>query len=63
VFDSGYDLTRITHLAGEGGLGVQVLGRVRSDRVFYAPAPRRVANGRPGRPRKHESRFGLGFPS
>jgi hypothetical protein len=63
VFDSGYDLTRISYLAGEGGLGVQVLGRVRSDRVFYAPAPRPVANGRPGRPRKHGNRFELSKPA
>lgn len=34
VFDSGYDLSRISYLAGQEGLAVQVLGRVRSDRVF-----------------------------
>jgi hypothetical protein len=63
VFDSGYDLTRITYLAGGDGLDVQVLGRVRSDRVFYTPAPRRRRDGRPGRPRKHGSRFELSDPA
>ncbi|WP_434740749.1 NF041680 family putative transposase [Micromonospora sp. SH-82] len=61
VFDSGYDLTRITHLAG--ALGVQVLGRVRSDRVFYTPAPRRLRDGRPGRPKLHGDRFELSNPA
>lgn len=61
VFDSGYDLTRITHLAGAHG--VQVLGRVRSDRVFYTPAPRRLRDGRPGRPKLHGNRFELSNPA
>lgn len=61
VFDSGYDLTRITYLAA--ATGVQVLGRVRSDRVFYAPAPRRLRDGRPGRPKLHGNRFELSTPS
>jgi hypothetical protein len=63
AFDSGYDLTRITYLARQAGLGVQVLGRVRSDRVFYAPAPKRVKDGRPGRPKKHGTRFALSKPA
>ncbi|MET7427360.1 NF041680 family putative transposase [Dactylosporangium sp. NPDC005555] len=61
VFDSGYDLTRITFLAADHG--VQVLGRVRSDRVFYAPAPKRLRDGRPGRPRLHGNRFELSAPA
>lgn len=61
VFDAGYDLTRITYLAA--GSGVQVLGRVRSDRVFYAPAPKRLRDGRPGRPRIHGNRFELSKPA
>jgi hypothetical protein len=61
VFDSGYDLTRITHLAATHG--VQVLGRVRSDRVFYASAPTRVRDGRPGRPKLHGNRFELAKPA
>jgi hypothetical protein len=62
VFDSGYDLTRISYLAALDGLQVQVLGRVRSDRVFYAPTPERLKYGRPGRPKKHGSRFELPTP-
>ncbi|MGI5186284.1 NF041680 family putative transposase [Dactylosporangium sp. CA-152071] len=61
VFDSGYDLTRITYLAADHA--VQVLGRVRSDRVFYAPAPKRLRDGRPGRPRLHGNRFELSEPA
>jgi hypothetical protein len=63
TFDSGYDLTRITYLAERDGLGVQVLGRVRSDRVFYASAPKRRNDGRPGRPKRHGSRFELSKPA
>lgn len=59
VFDSGYDLTRLAFLAHRDGLDVQILGRVRSDRVFYAPAPPRCSDGRPGRPKKHGPRFAL----
>jgi hypothetical protein len=61
VFDSGYDLTRIAYLVGQAGLGVQVLGRVRSDRVFYTPAPTR-SDSQLGRPRKHGYRFELSKP-
>src|SRR5216683_859137 len=42
VFDSGYDLTRIAYLTSHDGVPAQVLGRVRSDRVFYGPAPQRL---------------------
>jgi DDE superfamily endonuclease len=47
VFDSGYDLTRLAWLLA--GLPVEVMGRLRSDRVMYFPAPAREpgANGRP----------------
>jgi hypothetical protein len=49
VFDSGYDLTRLAWLLA--GLPVEVMGRLRSDRVMYLPAPPREpgANGRPSR--------------
>ena len=49
IFDSGYDLTRLAWLLRD--LPVEVLGRLRSDRVMYFPAPPRPAgaNGRPGR--------------
>jgi hypothetical protein len=49
VFDSGYDLTRLAYLLED--LPVEVMGRLRSDRVMYFPAPAREpgANGRPSR--------------
>jgi len=62
VFDSGYDLTRISYQCGVQGLGVQVLGRIRSDRVFYTVASPGRADGRPGRPRRHGQRFALSTP-
>ena len=40
VFDAGYDLTRISYLTRQRGLGVQILGRVRGNRVYYTrPRP------------------------
>jgi hypothetical protein len=63
VFDSGYDLTRITHLTAAHGVDVQVLGRVRSDRVFYTAVPQARAEGRSGRPRRHGDRFELAQPT
>ena len=39
VFDAGYDLTRLAWLLAD--LPVEVLGRLRSDRVMYFPAPPR----------------------
>jgi hypothetical protein len=50
AFDAGYDLTRLAWLLRD--LPVEVLGRLRSDRVMYFPAPERApgANGRPPRP-------------
>ena len=49
IFDSGYDLTGLAWLLRD--LPVEILGRLRSDRVMYFPAPPRPAgaNGRPGR--------------
>jgi hypothetical protein len=63
AFDSGYDLTRITYLAGEAGVAVQVLGRVRSDRVFYGPPRLERIPGAAGRPPKHGERFELAKPT
>jgi peptidoglycan/LPS O-acetylase OafA/YrhL len=37
VFDAGYDAPRMAHLLG----GVEVLGRIRSDRVMRRPTPSR----------------------
>jgi hypothetical protein len=58
VFDAGYDLTRISHLLAEQGPAVQVLGRVRSNRVYRAdPVQRPRHLG--GRPRRHGHEFKL----
>jgi DDE superfamily endonuclease len=61
AFDAGYDLTRISYLAAERGLAVQVLGRVRNDRVYYSAPAGRVA-GQVGRSRRHGQRFALDEP-
>jgi hypothetical protein len=69
VLDAGYDAPRIAHLLTD--LPVEVLGRMRSDRVLARPAPPRVPAtndrpgrpGRPGRPPKHGSEFVFGDPA
>jgi hypothetical protein len=63
VFDSGYDLTRTSYLAARQGLAVQVLGRIRADRVYYALPTVRRRGGYPGRPARHGERFALGDPT
>jgi hypothetical protein len=50
VFDAGYDIVRLAWLLRD--LPVQVVGRLRSDRVFHLPAPARVP-GQVGRSRRH----------
>jgi hypothetical protein len=57
VFDAGYDVTRLAHLLAD--LPVELLGRLRSDRVFYFPAPPRRRDGKPGRPPRHGPEFAL----
>ena len=59
VFDAGYDVTRLAWLLAD--LPVEVLGRLRSDRVPYFPAPPR-AGGR-GRPVRHGPEFALAGPA
>jgi len=54
MFDSGYPAAFIAHVLA--GRGAQVLGRVRSDRVFYFPAPD-PGCPRVGRPARHGARF------
>ena len=56
VFDAGYDLTRLAWLLRD--LPVEVLGRLRSDRVMYFPAPAREP-GTNGRPVRHGAAFRL----
>jgi hypothetical protein len=60
IFDAGYDLTRLAHLLT--GLPVQVLGRLRSDRVMQLRAPPRQPHTR-GRPRKHGGQLALSDPA
>jgi len=59
VFDAGYDVTRLAWLLAD--LPVELLGRLRSDRVMQLPAPaRRPATM--GRPRKHGGELALADP-
>ena len=57
VFDSGYDVTRLAFLLAD--LPVQLLGRLRSDRVLLFPAP---PPGRTGRPARHGTEFTFADP-
>ncbi len=60
VLDAGYDAPRIAHLLGE--LPVEILGRMRSDRVLRRAVPPRVP-GTNGRPPKHGGEFVFGDPT
>jgi hypothetical protein len=60
VFDAGYDVTRLSFLLAD--LPVEVLGRLRSDRVMLLPAPPRPP-GTVGRPRKHGGELALADPA
>jgi DDE superfamily endonuclease len=59
VFDAGYDVTRLAWLLAD--LPVEVLGRLRSDRVLYFPAP--PGTGGRGRPVRHGAEFALADPA
>ena len=59
VFDAGDDVTRLAWLLKD--LPAEVLGRLRSDRVLYLPAPP-GAGGR-GRPARHGPEFALADPA
>jgi hypothetical protein len=61
VFDAGYDITRLAFLLT--GLPVELVGRLRSDRVLYLPAPAARRDGRPGRRPRHGSEFRLADPA
>ncbi|QUW95414.1 hypothetical protein KE639_06683 [Streptomyces sp. V17-9] len=61
VLDAGYDAPRIAHLLA--GLPVEILGRLRSDRVMRRPTPPRVYDPKGGRPPKHGGEFVFGDPS
>jgi DDE superfamily endonuclease len=60
VLDAGYDTARLAWLLAD--LPVEVLGRLRSDRVLRLPAPPR-APGVIGRPRKHGGELRLADPA
>ncbi|MFZ3494745.1 NF041680 family putative transposase [Streptomyces sp. 5.8] len=64
VFDAGYDAPRMAYMLD--GLPVEVLGRMRSDRVMRRPTPTQLeyARGYPrgGRPPKHGKEFRFAKP-
>jgi hypothetical protein len=60
IFDAGYDVTRLAYLLAD--LPVELLGRLRSDRVLHFPVPARRP-GTQGRPRRHGSEFALADPA
>lgn len=59
VADAGYDVTRLAFVLAD--LPVQLLGRIRADRVLRLPKPPR-APGTNGRPPKHGPEFALDKP-
>jgi hypothetical protein len=60
IVDAGYDVPRLAHQLAD--LPVEVLGRLRSDRVLYFPAPARRPSTN-GRPRRHGGEFTLADPA
>jgi DDE superfamily endonuclease len=60
IFDAGYDVPRLSFLLAD--LPVEVLGRLRSDRVMRLPAPPREPAA-VGRPRKHGHELALADPA
>ena len=59
VTDAGYDITRLAFVLTD--LPVELLGRIRCDRVLRLPKPPRPA-GATGRPLKHGPEFALHAP-
>ena len=59
VVDAGYDSPRLAHLLAD--LPVQVVGRLRSDRVFYGPAEN-LPPSATGRPARHGTPFRMAAP-
>lgn len=55
VMDAGYDVTRLAWVLRD--LPVELVGRVRSDRVMRLPKPPRVHDPKGGRPPKHGPEF------
>ncbi len=57
LMDAGYDVMRLAWLLSD--LPVELVGRLRSDRVLRLPAPPRVYKREGGRPPKHGPEFCL----
>ena len=60
IFDAGYDPMRLAHQLAD--LPVEILGRLRSDRVLHFPVPARQP-GTNGRPPRHGREFALADPA
>jgi hypothetical protein len=60
ILDAGYDPMRLAYRLAD--LPVEVLGRLRSDRVLHFPVPPRRP-GAQGRPRRHGREFALADPA
>jgi hypothetical protein len=60
VADAGYDIARLAYVLAD--LPVQLVGRLRSDRVLRLPKPARAA-GTIGRPPKHGPQIALDRPA
>jgi len=60
VADTGYDITRLAHVLAD--LPVELVGRLRSDRVLRLPKPARLP-GTNGRPPKHGPEIALDRPA
>ncbi len=60
VMDAGYDVMRLPWVLRD--LPVELVGRLRSDRVLRMPKPPRIYDPRGGRPPKHGPEFRLAKP-
>jgi hypothetical protein len=60
VADAGYDITRLAFVLAD--LPVELLGRIRSDRVLRGPKPPRLP-ATTGRPPRHGPEFALSKPA
>jgi hypothetical protein len=60
VMDSGYDVTRLAHVLAD--LPVELVGRLRSDRVMLRDVGERRSTPRGGQPRKHGGVLTLAKP-
>ncbi|MEU7191916.1 transposase, partial [Streptomyces sp. NPDC045369] len=60
VMDAGYDVMRLAWVLRD--LPVELVGRLRSDRVLRLPKPPRVYDPRGGRPPRHGKEFSLARP-